>query len=155
MTYAYNTDDFDITATVGPLFPHYQSPDNPPEWPMYSFDRPARILWNAIGKRLAEKGWPQNEIKDFLQSKETRWLLDGDLGDALERLGKAYADCLVEGTRYAPRFDEHKDTSAITAAIRSVQERGNDLAEKAAAAEQDLASSLTELRRLLREAGLL
>ena len=85
--------DFDITSKVGELY-YINSPENPAEWPMYSFDRPSRILWNAIGKRLAEKGWTENQIKDWLQSKQTRWALDSSLGDMIETVGRAYADNL-------------------------------------------------------------
>ena len=66
-------------------------PNTNPEWPMYSFSRPAWLLWNAIANGLIEKGWTEEEIKFWLQSKDTRWALDGDLGEEIEKLGKKYA----------------------------------------------------------------
>lgn len=84
-------DDFDITAKIGELFPIH-SETNPPEWPMYSFARPSRILWNALGKGLAAKGWTDKKIKEWLASKDTRWALDDDLGAALVKLGTDWAD---------------------------------------------------------------
>lgn len=85
--------ELDISATIGPLYPIH-SADNPPEWPMYSFDRPATILWNEIANRLMERGWSEKRIKEWLQSKDTRWALDGSLGDALRDLARSYADTL-------------------------------------------------------------
>ncbi len=90
--------DFDITCQIGALY-YIDTPEKPAEWPMYSFDRPARMLWNAIGKRLTEKGWSENRVKEWLQSKSTRWALDGTLGDAIEALGRSYADKVDGGTQ--------------------------------------------------------
>ena len=77
----------DITGKIGELFPSA----SPAEWPMYSYSRPAYILWNAIANALHKKGWSEQEIKDWLQSKETRWALDGELGEQLTKLGQEYA----------------------------------------------------------------
>lgn len=77
----------DITAEIGPLYRR----DKEPEWLMYSYERPAYMLWNAIANALWQKGWTKTEIRDWLQSKETRWALDGSLGDALIKLGDDYA----------------------------------------------------------------
>lgn len=90
------SETFDITAKVGELF-YINTPDNPAEWQMYSFDRPSRILWNAIGKRLMAGGWTEPQLKDWLQSKNTRWALDGSLGDAIEELGMKYAEDILAG----------------------------------------------------------
>ena len=43
-----------------------------PEWPMYSYSRPAYLLWNAIARELFAAGWTEARIKDWLQSKSTR-----------------------------------------------------------------------------------
>lgn len=76
-----------ITHLIGPLF----RGDTDPEWPMYSFTRPSHVLWNAIAISLHKKGWSEEEIKDWMQSKEPRWALDGDLGTELKELGIKYA----------------------------------------------------------------
>lgn len=84
----YGNDEYDLTGHVGPLSPELCH-DRP--WPMYSYDRPAHMLWNAIGKQLHAQGWSDAQIKEWLQSKQTRWALDGSLGDQIETLGKLYA----------------------------------------------------------------
>jgi hypothetical protein len=78
----YN-DPYDCTGHIGPL--------NESEWGMYSFNMPSFDLWNAMAAELNAKGWNDEEIKDFLQSKQTRWMLDGKLGEELRKLGKKYA----------------------------------------------------------------
>ena len=83
-----DVDVFDITTKVGELDEAWR----PPEWPMHSFSRPSRILWNAIGQRLSEKGWSEKRIREWLQSRETRMALDGALGEELERVGREYAE---------------------------------------------------------------
>jgi hypothetical protein len=80
--------DIDITVKIGPMDCHQFKA----EWPMYSYGRPATILWNAIANRLHSKGWSEAQIKEWLQSKETRWALDGELGDALGAIGAAWVD---------------------------------------------------------------
>ena len=77
----------DITGNIGELFHSKEEA----EWPMYSYSRPAYMLWNAIANGLHAKGWKEREIKEWLQSKNTRWALDGDLGDKLMILGLEYA----------------------------------------------------------------
>lgn len=79
---------YDISGKIGPLY----GPVTPePEWPMYSYERPAWMLWNAIANELHTAGWSEEKIRDWLQSKSARWALDGDLGDALRDMGKKYA----------------------------------------------------------------
>lgn len=78
---------YDCTALIGELHP---STDKP-EWPMYSYSRPAGMLWNALAAELNRKGWTDDEIREWLQSKHPRWALDGDLGDKLRDLGTEYA----------------------------------------------------------------
>jgi len=82
----------DITSRVGELFPS----EKPAEWPMYSFSRPAWLLWNAIANALIEKGWTEDEIKFWLQSKDTRWALDGSLGESIVKLGREYAQKITK-----------------------------------------------------------
>lgn len=74
----------DISAKIGP-------PDSGREWLMYSYDRPAYMLWNAIAGALHKRGWSEAQIRDWLQSKGPRWALDGDLGDSIQAIGEAYA----------------------------------------------------------------
>lgn len=90
-----DTSDYDITGKVGSLYPATHDI----EWPMYSYDRPAYKLWNAIGKRLTEHGWTEGEVKAWLQSKDTRHALDGALGDAIEKLGAEFADSVRNDRR--------------------------------------------------------
>ena len=85
----------DITAKIGELFPIHTA-ERPPEWPMYSFDRPSRILWNAIARRLIDAGWTEDQIKEWLQSRMTRWALDFSLGEAIARIGAEYAESMLK-----------------------------------------------------------
>lgn len=64
---------------------------------MYSFDTPSMKLWNALGKRLFEGGFRDDEIKAWLQSKGPRHALDGDLGDRLTALGREWAEAMLAG----------------------------------------------------------
>jgi predicted transcriptional regulator len=79
--------EIDITGKIGPMFERVER-----EWPMYSYERPAWILWDAIANNLHSRGWTEHAIKDWLQSKATRWALDGELGDALRALGDEWAE---------------------------------------------------------------
>lgn len=72
----------DITADIGPL---YQS--GAPTIPMYSFDRPSTILWQAVYDAMREAGCSDKKATEWLQSKAPRWLLDGEHGDKLRALG--------------------------------------------------------------------
>ena len=56
------------------------------EWPMYSFDRAAYSFWNGFANGLKDKGFRDDQIKDWLQSKLARWLLDAD-SEKIENLG--------------------------------------------------------------------
>lgn len=91
---AYGVGQFDLTGHIGPLFP--EGTENP-TWPMYSFSGPSLIIWNAIGKAMAEAGWPDKRIKEWLQSKNPRWALDGCLGENLQLLGQHYATEILSG----------------------------------------------------------
>jgi len=79
---------YDCTLRLGSL-------DSDAPWAMYSYERPANILWNAIAGELYRNGWSDDQIRDWLQSKGPRWSLDGDLGEALEELGRKVAKKLL------------------------------------------------------------
>ena len=84
----------DISGKIGPSsIPHEQTPI---EWPMYSFDRPAYMLWGAIANGLKSRGWTEKQIKDWLQSKHPRWALDCELGEALEKAGAEFAKTCIK-----------------------------------------------------------
>lgn len=82
--------DFDITGKIGPSYEYKADPET--GWPMYSFERPAYVLWNSIGQTLHERGWTDEEIKTWLQSKQPRWALDGELSTAIQAIGKLFAE---------------------------------------------------------------
>lgn len=88
--WAAEGDAYDCTCWVGPLWSD-GAVANPAPWPMYSFKRPSTILWNAIAASLNRRGWSDERIKYWLQSKSPRWALDGELGDTLEVLGELFA----------------------------------------------------------------
>lgn len=78
----------DITGKIGPL----ASLADEPEWPMFSYDRPSYVLWNAIAQTLYSNGWSAGKIREWLQSKEPRWALDGELGNQIRQLGNEWAE---------------------------------------------------------------
>jgi hypothetical protein len=82
-----DSDGVDITGDIGP--DSSRTLGRP--WPMYSFDRPSFIVWNAMANAFHKRGWTEEQIKDWLQSKLPRWALDGDLGEALAEVATAYA----------------------------------------------------------------
>jgi hypothetical protein len=83
---------YDCTGKIGPLFNYNLQP----EWPMYSFNHPSHIVWNAIAGKFHEAGWSDNRIKDWLQSKDPRWALGRDLGDMLTAAAEAYATKILQ-----------------------------------------------------------
>jgi hypothetical protein len=87
---------YDCTGKIGPFERVYQ----PVEWAMYSYERPAYMLWNAIASELHANGWSDGQIKNWLQSKGPRYELDGALGEAITELGKQYATAIRRG--YCP-----------------------------------------------------
>jgi hypothetical protein len=56
---------------------------------MYSYERPANILWQGVYDGLRSRGMSHRKAVEWLQSRETRWLLDGELGATLTKLGNA------------------------------------------------------------------
>jgi hypothetical protein len=55
--------------------------------PIYSYERPSNILWNAAMRGLREAGFTEKQGREYLASKMPRYALDGELGDAIEKLG--------------------------------------------------------------------
>lgn len=79
----------DITGDLGPL---YQANGGAaPAIPMYSFNSPACILWQAVYSGLRSRNWTHEQAVDWLQSKNPRYALAGSLGDALRDAGFAIA----------------------------------------------------------------
>lgn len=72
----------DITADLGDLFP-----PGPVTIPMYSYARPAWILWQAVYDGMRDAGMTDEQAIDWLKSKNPRYLLDGTLGDELREIG--------------------------------------------------------------------
>jgi hypothetical protein len=97
--WAAEGDSYDCTVFIGPLFPHLNG--ETPEWPMYSYDRPGSIVWNTIAANLNKRGWSDEKIKFWLQSKHPRWALDGHLGDLLEKVADAYATAMISDDQSA------------------------------------------------------
>jgi hypothetical protein len=59
--------------------------------PMYSFSRPAYILWQGFYDGLRQRGLSHEQAMDEMQSKGTRWMLDGEASKKIERLGQKMA----------------------------------------------------------------
>jgi hypothetical protein len=76
-------DSYDCTGQIGSL-------DSGATWPMYSYETPSYILWNAIAAEMNARGWTDEEIQEWLQSKAARWACDGALGEALRAIGKEF-----------------------------------------------------------------
>jgi hypothetical protein len=86
-------ESYDCTGHIGP----YKS-DSP--WAMYSFNTPSYALWNAIASEMNSRGWDDEEIQEWLQSKAARWALDGELGEALIKLGKKFGKTAKKLNQY-------------------------------------------------------
>ena len=69
-----------------------------PEWPMYSHDRPAHAYWNGVANALHDAGWNDYAIKDWLQSKQARWLLDAR-DEEIEALGRKHGRAIAKELR--------------------------------------------------------
>ena len=72
MTKRIRKEPIDITGKIGELYPDTKEP----EWPMYSYGRPARLFWNGIAIALDKRGWSEEQVKTFLQSINARHWLD-------------------------------------------------------------------------------
>jgi hypothetical protein len=91
--WAAEGDPYDCTGLIGQL-----GEDAMCEWPMSSFDAPAYTVWNAIAATFNRAGWSDDQIRDWLQSKQARWAMDMDLGDVLRAAGEAYARKILRET---------------------------------------------------------
>jgi hypothetical protein len=80
---------YDCTDKIGPIAKPYLKPGA--DWPMYSYERPSDIVWNAIAGELHKRGWTDRQIKTWLQSKQPRWALDGELAEMLTAAAIEYA----------------------------------------------------------------
>jgi hypothetical protein len=81
----------DITDRICQLTKEVRHDNDQGLRPMYSFNSPAHMLWNSIANGLVARGWTEEQVFDWLQSKSARWALDGDLGEAVIELGMKYA----------------------------------------------------------------
>jgi hypothetical protein len=72
---------FDASCHMRDLFETKVECTDP--WPMYSYSRPAYMVWNAIGQVMVDKGYTVEQIKEWMQSKNPRHDLDGSLGDMI------------------------------------------------------------------------
>jgi hypothetical protein len=82
---------YDCGGHIGPLYERTEKP----AWPMYSFDHAAEYVWNAIAANLNKRGWSDDEIRTWLQSKRTRWALEGELGDMLRAAATEFAEKFI------------------------------------------------------------
>jgi hypothetical protein len=81
------TDEGPVENHIGPLYPLRDNAIHP----MYSYNTPANCFWTGVVEGLRYKGWNEEEIVDWLQSKETRWLFD-ERGGEVTALGNAMVD---------------------------------------------------------------
>jgi len=59
---------------------------------MYSYERPAYTLWDALANGLIDAGYSEKAALEWLRSKAARWALDGELGDAIAELGYQFGN---------------------------------------------------------------
>jgi len=85
---AHTPKEIDITGRIGPLF--FTDVNVPAECPMYSYERPAYMLWNAVAQGMVNSGMTEAKAIKWLQSKDARHALDGELGTALVKLGEQF-----------------------------------------------------------------
>lgn len=77
----------DITGEIGDLY----KDQDPPKYPMYSFSRPAWIVWQAVYDGMLDNGFSHEKAMEVLASKHMRWALDGDLSDILKEAAYNYS----------------------------------------------------------------
>jgi hypothetical protein len=82
--------------------PLWESPVKPDQIRMYSYERPANMIWNAIMNGMRQGGMTEKQAFEWLQSKSPRWMLDGEFGDLLNEIG------LQKGRENAKHFLEEK-----------------------------------------------
>ncbi len=76
----------DISSRIGELFPS----SDKPEYPMYSYNRPAYNFWQGFYHGLRKKGMTHKKAIAVLQSKAARHMLDGH-ADEVQALGEKLA----------------------------------------------------------------
>jgi hypothetical protein len=84
-----STRHFDASCHMRDLIDPKVECDDP--WPMYSYSRPAYMVWNAIGQVMVDNGYSEAEIKEWMQSRNPRFSLDGTLGEAIQEAASAWA----------------------------------------------------------------
>lgn len=62
----------------------HHAPTSTPKWLIQE-------LGTIIARGLHRRGWTDEEIKAWLQSKNPRWALDGELGDLITSIGEIYS----------------------------------------------------------------
>lgn len=84
MTHDQHIDEYeDISAEIGPLFPDPEATVT-----MYSYSSPAWSFWQGAFDELRARGWSREQAFEFLQSKHTRWMFDGDSAEVCWFMGK-------------------------------------------------------------------
>ena len=102
----------DYTGRFGPLY--RPSPETKPDWPMFSYDRPAYLFWNGVANYLREQGKTDDEISEALQSKDMRYMLDS-YGQIIESLGATVAGKFYfEDSLVALLFNNTGDAGPVT-----------------------------------------
>lgn len=77
----------DIAGDIGVLFPIVAEAPVP----MYSFDRPSSVFWQAVFDGLIHRGWSEADALAWLQSRGPRHALDGEYSTMIRRAGMALA----------------------------------------------------------------
>jgi hypothetical protein len=95
-------DDADYTGLIGDLHQDRE----PPEWPMYSYSRPAYLFWNGFANALRERGLSDAQIRVELQSKGTRWLLDARSNHNRKGTGDRSQDGSILGPAPVPYLED-------------------------------------------------
>ena len=64
-------------------------------FPMYSYEKPARLFWEGFVSKLIEDGATKDQIEWLLRSKHMRWMFDAD-EDRVVELGALMAEGYME-----------------------------------------------------------
>lgn len=87
----------DITADIGPMYGPVAG--TAPKYPMYSYERAAYKLWQAVFEGLIAAGYSEAKAIEWLQSKSARWALDCELGDKLTAIGFEFGKAQTKAER--------------------------------------------------------
>lgn len=93
----------DISGDIGSLLVRPAEP----AIPMYSFDRPARMLWQCVYDGLIARGWSDADAIAWLQSRGPRHLLDGIAREWISDLADRVAG-VADRSYHAYPVDTHK-----------------------------------------------